>query len=93
MSDKENVNVFAIALWEFVKMLDTHIRSCWIHLINEKRNLVSFIHELKGDPTKFYNYCRVSITSFTVLLGLVEDKITKQNTHFLKDLQKYMQMP
>lgn len=42
-------------------------REYWVRPINEKRDIISFINELKLDAWKFYNYCCMSATSFKVL--------------------------
>jgi endo-1,4-beta-D-glucanase Y len=78
---EEEVNV-ALCLWQFVQMLDNKpIREHWVHPINQKRDMKSFINELKLDACKFYNYCRMSVMSFEVLLSMLKDKLTKPDTN------------
>lgn len=74
-----------LLLWQFLELLDKENQKekrFWVHPINQKRNIPDFIRELRNDPDKFYNYCRMSMETFDELLNLVEDRIKKQNTNY-----------
>lgn len=86
-SDVDNVNMcdeevnVALCMWKFVQMLDSKPnREHKVHPINQKRDVKSYINELKRDAIKFYNYCCMSVASFDVLLNLLKDKLTKLDT-------------
>jgi hypothetical protein len=78
MDDEEET---VLMLWNFLQLLDTKInREVWVHPINQKRNLTGFIAELRLDPAKFYNYCRMTMSTFDYILCEIQGKILKQNT-------------
>lgn len=82
--DKEvEVNIL---LWQFLEFLENDKQNrFWVHPINQKRNISGFIHELRDDPEKLYNYCRMNM-SFYELLSLVQDRIKKLNIHFRRSI-------
>ena len=53
----------------------------WIHPVTARRDCNSFLAELKHDPAKFYNYCRMSVNTFDHLLDIADDKIQKRDTN------------
>lgn len=59
-------------------------RKWWIHPIlsdrSTKGKFVLLHNQLKEHPDKFFEYYRMSINSFEVLLSLVKDIISKTNT-------------
>lgn len=72
----EDVDV-AFLLCQFIQLLgEKPERSCWVHPINQKRDIGSFIVEIRSDPNKFYNYCRLSIATFDHLLALIQENNT-----------------
>ena len=69
-------------LWNFLHLLDYGKgRKLWVHPINQNRYIIGFIAELRADPAKFYNYCRMSRATFDYVLELIRDRIQKQNTN------------
>lgn len=84
--DDEEVST-AILLWNFLEVLDIGTRrEQWVHPINLKRDIRGFIDELRADPSKFYNYCRMKIATFDYILDLIKNKIEKQNTNYRKSI-------
>lgn len=76
-----------ILLWSFLQLLDSGVkRNIWVHPINQKRNIIGFIGELRADQSKFYNYCRMKVSTFDYILQLISPKIQKQNTKFRKSI-------
>jgi len=85
--DKEvEVNIMLWQFLEFLELENDKQNRFWVHPINQKRNISGFIRELRKDPEKFYNYCRMNITTFYELLSLVEDRIKKLNTNFRRSI-------
>lgn len=62
------------------------VRKFWTHPINQKRNLINFLNELREDEKKFFNFTRMSINSFDYLLELISDKIKRQNTNYRRSV-------
>ena len=60
-------------------------RKMWVHPINNARLGKGAFHmlseEIKSDPNKFFNYYRMSATSFEALLNSIERSIKKIDTH------------
>lgn len=74
-----------VLLWNFLQLLDNgKQREHWVHPINQKRDIRGFIDELRAYPEKFFNYCRMSISTFDYVLQAIEGKIQKQNTNYRK---------
>lgn len=79
----EEEEATVLALWYVVNSMDSlPIRQMWVHPINEKRNLKPLIAELRADPAKCYNYCRMKPTTFDFILGLITPTIQKRNTNY-----------
>lgn len=58
--DKEvEVNILLWQFLEFLELANEKQNRFWVHPINQKRNNSGFIRELRNDPEKFYNYCRL----------------------------------
>ncbi|KAG8224494.1 hypothetical protein J437_LFUL003217 [Ladona fulva] len=66
-------------------------RMQWVHPINLKRNESGAFHvlfqELRNDPIKFYNYFRMSISTFDELHGRLKDSLQRHNTFFRECIQ------
>lgn len=60
-------------------------RRYWIHPLNTKRIQQSqfyILHpQLRAHPEKFFDYYRMSITSFNGLFNLIQADIKKRDTH------------
>lgn len=83
MDHDEEEEETIMLLWSFLQLLDSGVnRNIWVHPINQKRNLKGFIDELKADPSKFFNYCRMKVSTFDYILQVISPKIQKQNTKF-----------
>lgn len=55
MDGEKEETVFLLG--KILQLLDhDQDRAHWVHPINKKRDIVSFIGELRADPPKFYNY-------------------------------------
>lgn len=75
----------AIVVWNYIQMLETRPpRELWVHSINKNRNIEGWIAELRKDPSKFYNYFRMSIPTFDHVLELIKNRIQRQNTNLRK---------
>lgn len=61
-------------------------RKYWVHpILRERFSLGTFqnlITELRSDEIKFFNYFRMSITTFNHLLAQISVSINYQNTRF-----------
>ncbi|KAG8223752.1 hypothetical protein J437_LFUL003117 [Ladona fulva] len=66
-------------------------RMQWVHPINLKRNESGAFHvlfqELRNGPIKFYNYFRMSISTFDELHGRLKDSLQRHNTFFRECIQ------
>ncbi|XP_065084914.1 uncharacterized protein LOC135707109 [Ochlerotatus camptorhynchus] len=63
-------------------------REFGVHPINQKRQIYGEYHHLYPDlvkhPAKFRNYTRMRIETFNYVLGLIEERLTKQWTNFVQ---------
>lgn len=66
-------------------------RLIWVHPINERRREAGAFHtlfeELRQDDTKFFNYFRMSVSSFDGLLERLKDTIQRKNTKMRNCIQ------
>lgn len=66
-------------------------RLIWVHPINERREEVgafyTLFEQLRQDDTKFFNYFRMSMTSFDGLHGRLKDTIQRKNTKMRNCIQ------
>jgi hypothetical protein len=62
----------------------------WIHEINTQRGIhgefCHFYRELRGHPQRFFEYTRMSISSFVVLLSKLEHRLSKETTSWRKHI-------
>jgi hypothetical protein len=65
-------------------------RKMWVHPINNARLGKGAFHvlseEIKSDPNKFFNYYRMSATSFETLLNSIESSIKKFDTNMRESI-------
>ena len=65
-------------------------REMWVHPINNARLGKGAFHvlyeEIKSDPNKFFNYYRMSATSFEALLNSIESSIKKIDTNMRESI-------
>ncbi|VVD06155.1 unnamed protein product, partial [Leptidea sinapis] len=68
------------------KMKQAMKRKYWVHPMLMKRIPLglcqSYIEELKSDDGKFYEYLRMTVTTFDSLLVRLADNLRRENTHF-----------
>jgi len=76
-----------IAMWLLYRRLRLRrkrVRKYWVHPINERRNSMatfnSLFEELLADENKFFNYFRMSVSSFDELHNRLKCSIQRQNT-------------
>lgn len=66
-------------------------RIYWVHPINQRRDevgiFVSLMKELRADKNKFFNYFRMSISSFDELHNRRKTTLQKQNTKMRNCIQ------
>lgn len=62
-------------------------RIFWVHPINQRRDEVSLMKEIRADENKFFNYFRMSISSFDELHNLLKNSIQRQNTNMRNCIQ------
>lgn len=72
--------VLATTADEMSCVLNKSITAVFCLQLYQKRNVKSFINELKLDAIKFYKYCRMSVARFNVSLNLLRDKLTIPST-------------
>jgi hypothetical protein len=65
-------------------------RKMWVHPINNARLEKGAFHvlseEIKSDPNKFFNYYRMSATSFETLLNSIESSLKKCDTNMRESI-------
>lgn len=73
-----------ILRWEVLNTRDG------VHEINKNRELngefFNLFEKLRLYPTKFFEYTRMSISTFDYILSKIAPKITKEDTNFRKSI-------
>ncbi|KAF9417159.1 hypothetical protein HW555_005670, partial [Spodoptera exigua] len=68
------------------KMKQARKRKYWVHPMLMKRIPLglcqSYIEELKSDDGKFYEYLRMTVSTFDSLLARLADNLRRENTYF-----------
>lgn len=63
----------------------TKSRQFWVHPLNQKREeedlFENFYNSIRKFPLKFFEYYRMSLTSFDELLETIRPHLTKQHTN------------
>lgn len=85
-SDRTRKNLLS----ESVGLLDAKVQlfknRLWVHEINQYRLTEGEFHtlfnKLKNHPDKFFEYCRMSVQTFYLILEAVRNKIEKEDTNF-----------
>lgn len=66
-------------------------RLIWVHPINKRREEVGAFYtlfpDLRNDEEKFFNYFRMSISSFDELHNLLKSHIQRENTRLRNCIQ------
>uniref|UniRef100_A0A8C5QP12 DDE Tnp4 domain-containing protein n=1 Tax=Leptobrachium leishanense TaxID=445787 RepID=A0A8C5QP12_9ANUR len=80
------VQVFVFAATGYLYLKNKRKRRSWVHPINAARcthgHFVTLYRPLRErDPTKFFNYLRMSIPSFDELLSKVREPLMKRDTN------------
>ncbi len=74
-----------VALLEAANLLNQVERKYWVHPFHGDRErsqrFQKFYNSIREYPEKFFEYYRMSITSFDELLELLRPYITKKNTY------------
>lgn len=83
----KNLRIRAVCVAEALGLLDEPTeRKFWVHPINAHREkskrFSSFFENLRKYPEKFFDYYRMSLTSFDELLQCIREYISKNNTSF-----------
>jgi hypothetical protein len=85
MDDELDVAIFLYLSLKLIKKKRTKKRKWWVHRINSTRlshGCFYTLYPLLGqDPVRFFNYFRMSQSSFDELLTKIKDLITLQNTN------------
>ncbi|KAK0170576.1 hypothetical protein PV328_008413 [Microctonus aethiopoides] len=84
MNDQELIT-FAYLVNSYLKEKNKPEKKLWVHPINSARHQYGHYHtlykELRKDKMKFFNYFRMSTTSFDELLLCVRDDIKHLDTN------------
>lgn len=82
--DTHDVFTFGSLVYLYLKTKPKN-RKHWVHPINSERHTsghyVQLYKKLRQDPVQFFNYFRMSISSFDELLSCIECDIQRQNTN------------
>ena len=77
-------------------LLDIHVRSVWIHLINnlwfEKSEFFMLYHGLRKYEDHFFGWYRMSTKKFDELLGIVENALQKKCMKFREPISPEEQL-
>lgn len=87
----ERQQLLAVLLYRRRKRRQQRNRLVWIHPINLRRNevgaLCTLFEDLRNDEAKFFNYFRMSVSSFDELHGHIKDKIQRKNSQLRNCVQ------
>jgi len=90
MSDIEKLLAIAEAMDELDPSVELNQQTYWMNSINNNfkvgNSFEIVFNNLKSYPNRFFNYYRMSISSFGELLEKVGQYISKQNTTFLNSI-------
>ena len=84
---------YIIAMWFLYRRYRKYRqnRIHWVHPINEKREeaglFYTLFEDLRNDEKKFYNYFRMSITTFDELHNRLKYDLQRQNTKMRNCIQ------
>ena len=83
-------------LYKFVQKTKKQKKKEWIHKINKHRPkwgaYACLMPQLKSDDRKFFNFCRMSQTSFKEILGQIHEDITKSDTSFRQAIEPELKL-
>ena len=85
-----------LALIMMMHLLDIHVRSVWIHPINnlrfEKGEFFMLYRDLRKYEDRFFGWYRMSMKKFDELLGIVENALWKKCTKFREPISPEEQL-
>ena len=85
-----------LALIMMMHLLDIHVRSVWIHPINnlwfEKGEFFMLYHDLRKYEDRFFGWYRMSTKKFDELLGIVGNALRKKCTKFREPISSEEQL-
>lgn len=83
--DDEEVAIFAYTALKIIREKKQVQRKWWVHPINSERLLhgdfYTLYSRLRADNVSFFNYFRMSLTSFDELFVKIKHKIIRQDTN------------
>ncbi|CAI6357997.1 unnamed protein product [Macrosiphum euphorbiae] len=83
--DDEEVAIFAYTALKIIREKKRVQRKWWVHPINSERLLhgdfYTLYSRLRADDVSFFNYFRMSLTSFDELFAKIKHKIIRQDTN------------
>ena len=84
-----------LALIMMMHLLDIHVRSVWMHPINnlrfEKGEFFMYL-DLRKYEDRFFGWCRMSMKKFDDLLGIVGNALQKKCTKFREPISSEEQL-
>ena len=85
-----------LALIMMMHLLDIHVRSVWIHPINnlrfEKGEFFMLYRDLRKYEDRFFGWYRMSTKKFDELLGIVRNALQKKCTKFREPISSEKQL-
>ena len=85
-----------LALIMMMHLLDVHVRSVWIHPINnlrfEKGEFFMLYRDLRKYEDRFFGWYRMSTKKFDELLGIVGNALRKKCTKFREPISSEEQL-
>ena len=82
--DRRDSVAFAYLAYKYLKKKRGKNRNLWIHPLNEQRYIsgafYTLYNELRDHEAKFFNYFRMSMSSFDELLMRLRGNLQKKNT-------------
>lgn len=86
MSSDDEIDDCVPVLYWFLLNSKSLNREFWVHPYNKRRrmNITLLLDELRNFEDKFFEYTRMTASSFDYLLHLIEPKIQKRDSNFRK---------
>ena len=85
-----------LAVIMMMHLLDLHVRTVWIHPINnlrfEKGEFFLLYPDLRKYEDRFFGWYRMSTRQFDDLLGIVRNAIRKKSTNFREPISPEEQL-
>lgn len=88
---KDLDEIFTFSCLTYLYLRNQQRRQLWVHPINSERqshgHFFQLYKQLRKDNVKFFNYFRMSISSFDELLSYLENDIKRQDTNMRLAIQ------